>query len=122
MTPTITRSARAQTLRRRKRLKAWSQLVGAFFLLWMFGTVVGPWLETRIPVFSEIVEIIEKHDIDSGAYFYSEIKASYDAEPYLRSALKQGVPDQAGWTLPFISGIVICLVILWLGFRFMPME
>lgn len=122
MTPTIADNPHTAKPRRHKRLKAWGQLLGAFFLIWMFGTVVGPWLETRIPVFNKIVETIEKQDIDSNAYFYSEIKASYDAEPYLRSALEQGVPEQAGWTLPFISGIVICFVILWLGFRFMPMD
>jgi len=122
MTPTITNNADRTGPRRHKRMKAWVQLVGAFFLLWMFGTTLGPWLETRIPVFNKIVETIEKQDIDSNAYFYSEIKASYDAEPYLRSALEQGVPEQAGWTLPFVSGIVICLVILWMGFRYMPMD
>ena len=122
MTTIHTETPDSERPRQKKRLKAWGQLISALCILWLFGTVVGPWLETRIPVFNKIVETIEKQDIDSNAYFYSEIKASYDAEPYLRSALEQGVPDQAGWTWPFISGIVICLVILWLGFRYMPME
>ena len=108
--------------RRKSRLKAWGQLIGVFMLVWVFGTVVGPWLETRIPTFDKIVETIEKHDIDSGAYFYSEIKGSYDGERYLRDALELGAPDDIGLTLPFISGIVICLLILCLGFRYMPVE
>lgn len=106
----------------KSRLKAWGQLIGVFVALWLFAMVVGPYFETRIPTFDKIVETIDKQDIDSGAYFYTEIKASYDGERYLRNALELGAPDQIGLTLPFVSGIVICLLILWLGFRYMPME
>jgi len=108
--------------RRKSRLKAWGQLISVFFLLWVFATVVGPWLETRIPTFNKIVETIEEQDIDSGAYFYSEIKGSYDGERYLRDALELGAPDEIGLTFSFVSGIVICLLLLWLGFRYMPVE
>jgi hypothetical protein len=107
---------------RKSRIKAWGQLISVLLLLWVFGTVVGPWLETRIPTFDKIVETIEKHDIDSGAYFYSEIKGSYDGERYLRDALELGAPDEIGLTFSFVSGIVLCLVILWIGFRYMPLE
>ena len=107
---------------KKSRIKAWGQFFGVLLLLWIFGTVVGPWLETRIPTFNKIVETIEKHDIDSGAYFYSEIKGSYDGERYLRDALELGAPDDIGLTLPFICGIILCFVILWLGFRYMPLE
>ena len=106
----------------KSRLKAWGQLIGVFVALWLFAMVVGPYFETRIPTFDKIVQTIDKQDIDSGAYFYTEIKASYDGERYLRNALELGAPDQIGLTLPFVSGIVICLLILWLGFRYMPME
>ena len=108
--------------RHKSRLKAWGQLISVFLLLWVFGTVVGPWLETRIPTFDKIVETIEEQDIDSGAYFYSEIKGSYDGERYLRDALELGAPDEIGLTFSFVSGIVICLLLLWLGFRYMPVE
>lgn len=101
---------------------AWGQLIGAFVGLWVFATVVGPYFETRIPTFNKIVQTIDKQDIDSGAYFYTEIKASYDGERYLRNAIELGAPDQIGLTLPFLSGIAICLLILWLGFRYMPMK
>ena len=107
---------------KKSRIKAWGQFLSVLLLLWVFGTVVGPWLETRIPTFNKIVETIEKHDIDSGAYFYSEIKGSYDGERYLRDALELGAPDDIGLTLPFVFGIILCFVILWLGFRYMPLE
>lgn len=106
----------------RSRIRAWGLLIGAFAALWIFAVAVGPWLETRIPVFDKIVQTIEEQDIDSGAYFYSEIKASYEGERYLRNALELGVPDQAGVTWPFVSGIVICILMLGLGYRFLPND
>lgn len=107
---------------RGKRLKGWAVLVGTLGFLWVFAIYIGPWAAQRIPVFNEIVEIIEKHDIDSGAYFYTEIKASYDGERYLRDSLELGAPDQSRFTLRFFSGIVVCLLLLWLGWRFLPMD
>lgn len=111
-----------RTQRPKRWWVAWGQLIGVFVGLWVFATVVGPYFETRIPTFDEIVKTIDKQDIDSGAYFYTEIKASYDGERYLRNAIELGAPDQIGLTLPFLSGIAICLLILWLGFRYMPMK
>lgn len=106
----------------RNRIRAWAALIGAFAALWIFAVAVGPWLETRIPVFDKIVETIEERDIDAGAYFYTEIKASYEGERYLRNAIEPGDPDEAGVTWPFVSGIVVCIVMLGLGYRFLPMD
>ena len=68
----------------------------------------------------DIVQVIEENDIDSGAYFYTEIEGSYTGEKYLRQSLEMGAPDEFGLTLPFISGIVSCLVLLCVGFRYLP--
>ncbi len=106
----------------RSRIRAWGLLIGAFAALWIFAVAVGPWLETRIPVFDKIVRTIEEQDIDAGAYFYTEIKASYEGERYLRNALELGAPDQAGLTWPFVSGIVVCILLLGLGYRFLPND
>jgi len=105
----------------KSKIKAWGILLGTFAFLWVFGVGIGPWLQERIPVFHEIVEVIIAQDIDSGAYFYTEIKGSYDGESYLRGALRQD-KDHWGLTWPFIAGIVLCLTILAVGFRFLPNE
>ncbi len=106
----------------RPSLKAWCQLFGVLASLWLFAVVVGPYFETRIPTFDQIVQTIDSQDIDSGAYFYTEIKGSYQGEHYLRSSLEWAAPDQFGLTVPFMSGVALCLLILGLGFRFMPMK
>lgn len=105
---------------RMPRAKAWSILVATFLGLWIFGVAVGPWLQHHIYSMDDIVQVIEENDIDSGAYFYTEIEGSYTGEKYLRQSLEMAAPDQFGLTLPFVSGIVACLVLLGLGFKYLP--
>lgn len=102
------------------RAKAWSILGLTFLSLWLFAVAVGPWLQHHIYSMDDIVQVIEENDIDSGAYFYTEIEGSYTGEKYLRQSLEMGAPDEFGLTLPFISGIVSCLVLLCVGFKYLP--
>jgi hypothetical protein len=104
------------------RIRGWIMLAAGVLSIWLFAVVVGPWLEKRIPVFNEIVETIEEQDIDAGAYFYTEIKASYEGERYLKNALALQAPEQSGLTWPFLSAVGFCILLLWLGYRFLPMD
>ena len=107
---------------RRSKLKAWGGLLLGLFLIWSFAFVIGPWLQDKIPIMNEIFTLIEEQEINANAYFYTEIEASYDGEAYLRNSLELTHPDKIGLTFPFISGIVLCIIILFLGFRYMPVE
>ncbi|EMS78321.1 hypothetical protein [Desulfotignum phosphitoxidans] len=104
------------------RKKGWLIIGLTFFCLWGFATVVGPWGEKHIPVFNRIVEVIKARDIDSGAYFYTEIEASYSAERELQGGIKLQTPDDFGFTPSFILGIVISLTILIIGFKTLPSD
>lgn len=105
-----------------KKLRGWLGLGLGFFIIWVFGFVVGPVVQDSVPTFQKIARVVEEKDIDSGAYFYTEIKASYEGEAYLRQALKSGAPDEFGFTPAFVLGIVICLALLAVGFRYLPNE
>ncbi len=102
------------------RVKAWTILLLTLFLLWVFGVAVGPWLQHHIYGMDQIVQVIEENNIDAGAYFYTEIEASYSGEKYLRQSLEMGAPDQFGLTPSFVSGIIICLVLLGIGWKYLP--
>ncbi len=102
------------------KAKGWTILLLSFFMLWVFGVAIGPWLQHHIYGMDQIVQVIEEQDIDAGAYFYTEIEGSYSGEKYLRQALEMGAPDQFGLTLPFLSGILLCLFLLFLGWKFLP--
>ena len=104
------------------RLRAWGLLAIGFFCVWVFAFVVGPWIQDSIPTFRKIVHVIEEREIDAGAYFYSEVKESYEGEQYLLESLRLGAPEEVGFTLPFVGGIVLCVVILWIGYRYLPMD
>ena len=96
----------------RSRLFGWGMLVLVLFLLWGFAFVVGPWVQHRIPLMDQIM----------GAYVYTEIEASYNGERYLKGSLDLAAPGQAGLTPFFLSGMAVCFVLLWLGYRYLPMD
>ena len=109
-----------KTNKETSKLRGWLMMGLTILLLWCFAAIVGPWGEANIPVFHQIVETIEARDIDAGAYFYTEIEASYSGERELLGSIRLKRPDQAGFTLPLVSGIITCFVILFFGFRYLP--
>lgn len=111
-----------ETIEKKSKAKGWAIIVLTLFLLWVFGNVIGPWGEKNIPMFNTIVETIDARDIDSGAYFYTEIDASYDGQTELIGSIKLKAPDQYGFTLPFISGMLLCFLILIIGFKTLPVD
>ena len=102
--------------------RAWGLLGIGLIGIWFFAAVIGPWLPNHIPAFGRIVTVIEERDIDSAAYYYTEIEGAAEGEQYLRESLRLMAPDKIGVSMPFILTIVYCLVILWLGFRYLPLK
>lgn len=103
-----------------KKISGWFKLATALFLLWIFAFVLCPVGEKHIPVFNEIVKTIEEQNIDSSAYFYTGIEASYTGSQDILGSIVFKSPQQAGFTTPAVLGIIICLFILFLGFYYLP--
>ncbi len=100
--------------------KGWTILIISLFMVYLFGVSIGPWLQQYIYGMEEIVAVMEANDIDGGAYYYTEIEGAADGYAYLDQSMRFFAPEHYGLTLPFISGIIICLLILYSGFRFLP--
>ena len=101
----------------------WGILGLSIAAFWLFGTVIGPALQPMIPYMDEIVQIADERDIDMGAYFYTEIEASYDGEQYLRDSLALSKPKgSGGFTWSFVSAVAICVALLAFGFRYLPND
>lgn len=111
-------SNRAQP--KQNRTKGWVVLISVCLLIYSFGVFIGPWLQRYIYGMDKIVQVIEENGIDAGAYYYTEIEASHAGQQYLTQTLQLMAPEQYGLTLPFIAGIVICLLILYFGLRALP--
>ena len=105
---------------RMSRIKAWSILLSCLALLYLFGVGPGPWLQHHIPGMDAIVRVMEEHDIDGGAYYYTEIEAAHVGQVYLNQSLQSMAPEHYGLTLPLVSTIAACLLMLYFGFRFLP--
>ena len=102
------------------RAKGWTVLFSVCLLLYLFGVKIGPWLQHYIWGMDRIVQSIEENNIDAGAYYYTEIEGSADGHQYLSQTLQTMAPDHYGLTLPFLSGIVLCLLILYFGMKALP--
>ena len=108
--------------KKRSRLRSWGVLLFSLFLVWGFGFVLGPWIQKNVPIMDEMFTLIEERNINSNAYFYTEIEASYDGERFLKNAIRLSDPSEARLNFFFISGIIICILLLVIGFRYLPME
>ena len=104
----------------KNQFKAWAILFSCLVLVYLFGVSLGPWLQQHIWGMDAIVQVMQEQEIDGGAYYYTEIEGAHDGQAYLNQSLKSMAPEHYGLTLPFISGIILCLLILFFGFRSLP--
>lgn len=110
----------AQT--RQSKIKAWSILLVSLGLVVLFAFVIGPWFQKQVPIVDEMFTLIEAHDINSNAYFYTDIEASYDGANYLKNAIRLSDEKEARLNIPFIAGLICCILILWVGFKYLPLD
>ena len=108
--------------KRSNRLKGWILLFSFSFLIWLFGAYIGPWIQSTSPTMQQIVHTIEERGIDSAAYFYTEIEASYEGERYLKEAMEMSDSEASGVGLSFIAGMAFCFILLALAFFFLPVD
>ena len=100
--------------------KGWIVMLSCLFMVYLFGVSIGPWLQHHIHGMDEIVTVMEESGIDGGAYYYTEIEGAADGYAYLDQSFQFLAPEHHGLTLPLISGIISCMLILYFGFRFLP--
>ena len=96
----------------------WGQLIFFMFLIWSFGWVIGPYINNNVPIYKEIIQVVEDRDIDSAAYMYEESVGSYDGEYYLSDSFKHSGREDYGSTKAFFSGMALCFIILGIGWRY----
>ena len=67
-------------------IKSWSVLLISLGLIALFVFAIGPWFQKQVPIVDEMFTLIEAHDINANAYFYTDIEGAYDGEKYLQIA------------------------------------
>lgn len=96
----------------------WLVIITSLFVVWLFGWVIGPLLNDNIPIYQQIMQVVDEREIDSSAYMYEESAGSYDGEYYLSDSFKHSGRDDYGSTFSFFSGIALCFIILGFGWRY----
>lgn len=104
------------------KIKSWSILLLSVGLIAMFAFAVGPWFQKQVPIVDEMFTLIEERDINSNAYFYTDIEGAYDGEKYLKNAIRLSDEKEARFNIPFIAGMICCILILGLGYKYLPMD
>ncbi len=104
------------------KIQSWSILLLSVGLIAAFAFAIGPWFQKQVPIVDEIFTLIEEHDINANAYFYTDIEGAYDGEKYLKNAIRLSDEKEARLNIPFIAGLICCILILAIGFKFLPME
>ena len=103
-------------------LQSCSILLISLGLIAIFAFAIGPWFQKQVPIVDEMFTLIEEHDINSNAYFYTDIEGAYDGETYLKNAIRLSDEKEARLNIPFIAGLTCCILILGIGFKFLPLE
>ena len=105
-------------VKKKSPVSSWGRLILFSFLIWVFGWVVGPYIENTIPTYRKIAKTGEERGIGSAASMYQDSVGSYDAEYYLIDSFRHSGRDDFGFTFFFFSGVAGCILILWLGWRY----
>jgi UDP-glucose 4-epimerase len=100
------------------KARSWGKLALFAFLVWVFGWIVGPYFENNIPIYKQIVHVVEERNIDSAGYMYKSSVGSYEGEYYLEDSFKHANRDDYGLTKAFFAGILSCFAILGMGWRY----
>lgn len=88
-------------------------VIGAVYL---FGISVGPWITTSLPILNSFIQVVEEHDIDTGAYYYTETKEMDVAQQYVVQAVSESVPGEGTFSWPVLAGLTTSLLICFIGF------
>ncbi len=100
------------------KFNSWGKLFIGLFFIWVFGWVVGPYIEQNVSTYKQIAKVVEERDIDSAAYMYTDAVGSYEGEYYLTDSFKHSKRSDYGLTKSFFAGIALCFSILCFGWRY----
>lgn len=113
---------KSETGSKHRRSSTLTILAVTVILILGFAYIFGPWIQRHLPIVNEVFTLIEEQDINSNGYFYTEIEGAYAGEKYLRDSIRLADPSEARLNFAFISGVVICILILGLGYRYLPVD
>ena len=98
-------------------IRRWGSLFLGVLIIVLFTSVIAPWI-MELPYVRDVNKVIQDRGIEANTYFYTETEEFDEADDYMTEALKDS-PTGSGL---IILGWVIFGTILWIGYRFLPLD
>jgi hypothetical protein len=97
-----------------RQKKMWSLVMAALFVL---GIIL---LYSSAPAV-KLFKTVEEQDIHAGAYFYTELEQTYEAESHIRQSM-----ENSKWnkpipvTIAIVVAVALIAVIFFIGYKYLP--
>ncbi len=97
-------------------LHRWASLLSGIFLIFIFVSVIAPWI-LGLPYMKSVNSVIQERGIEANLYDYTEVELFADAEFYMRHAMEDS-PKDAGYIVSIISGALLFSLAVWIGYKY----
>jgi hypothetical protein len=101
-------------------LHRWASFLSGIFLIFIFISVVAPWI-LGLPYMKSVNRVIQERDIEANLYDYTEVELFADAEFYMRHAMEDS-PIDTGYIISIISGVLLFSLAVWIGYKYVLPE
>ncbi len=102
--------------RGRRDLHRWTSFLSGIFLIFIFVSVIAPWI-LELPYMKPVNNLIQERGIEANLYDYTEVELFEDAEFYMRHALEDS-PKDTGYIISIISGVLLFSLAMWIGYKY----
>ncbi len=97
-------------------LHRWTSLLSGIFLIFVFVSVVAPWI-LELPYMRSVNHVIQERGIEANLYDYTEVELFADAEFYMRHAMEDS-PKDTSYIISILSGALLFFLAVWIGYKY----
>ncbi len=102
--------------RGRGDLHRWASFLSGIFLIFIFVSVIAPWI-LELPYIKPVNDVIQERGIEANLYDYTEVELFADAEFFMRHALEDS-PKDTGYIISIVSGVLLFSLAMWIGYKY----
>ena len=97
-------------------LHRWASFLSGIFLIFVFVSVIAPWI-MELPYMKPVNAVILEKGIEANLYDYTEVELFADADVYMRHAMEDS-PKDTGYLISIISGVLLFSLAVWIGYKY----
>jgi len=97
-------------------LHRWASLLFGILLIFVFVSVIAPWI-LELPYMKSVNHVIQERGIEANLYDYTEVELFADAEFYMRHAMEDS-PKDTSYMISIIAGVLLFSLAVWIGYKY----